>query len=587
MVAGTAQVRPEAVHPDASPPSCAPRPLPGLLRTAAARLVAAGTLAAAASSPGYAATVTDPFTLSTIDQGMWAADRLQGLGGTNTYEVFNRTFPNATFGDIVQTQVPGTGGTIPNPAWAVWRACIVASPFDPLCGGEPATTIPNPIPAQYLRNGAELRLSNMHLDFGVRTTLQLAPGSIASTVLGAGSLTAPDGPVAAGQLVTLGSAGGASGATLASDFDLINVGITPYVNLTARAVLEAWAAGINVIPSTEILNLPIHANTEFVGARIGDGGIELRAFGNDTFVAVPSGVGTNIGVPGIVPWPLSLFVGFPMGDVRLFVPQLDTPPQSVFDVDTGTVTNTQDTTTRLGGTGAISFGRLGIGVSGPTAIDFGQVNVDLDVLSLLAGYPLGLTAGVPLTAMVEINALDLDFGTYFGIGQNLSLTPGDIVVDLAFSAPVQVETAPGVFELLSAWTIRLGDPLSFLHPGGDLEVTPTYRLSDNTFSNLTQLFLTPGFTLDFMQLRFSGALFSALGLGDYRIFSQFIPVTGEPLPVYDFTDTDFALGGWTVAEGTALRILASAAAVPAPGTLLLLCVGVVALGFARRRYRAG
>ena len=401
-------------------------------------------------------------------------------------------------------------------------------------------------------------------------------------------LTIPDGPVAAGQIFTLGSSGGPNGATLSTDFGLLNAGLTPFINLTAKATLEAWLASVNVIPLSTIMNLDIHAEQEFVGLAIGDGGIELRTFGNSNFIPVPNGFGANIPVPGIVPPPLNLIVGFPMGDVQVFIPSLDTPPNTSFNSSTNTVTNSQDTETRLGSTPLINYGTIGLGVNGPTKIDFGKVDIDLDVFSLLGGVPLGISGGIPLTATVEINALDLDFGTFLGIGQLLTLKPEDIMVDLLFNVPVKIETSPGVFELRDFWAMKLGDALRIMQPDGDLEITPSYRLDDNLFTNLTELFLTPGFSLDFLQIKFGGVLFSALGLGDYKVFSQFIPVVGDPVPVHDFTDTSFALEGWTDSPGTTLRVLAATdvAYAPEPGTLAMLGFGLVGIGLVRR-WRVG
>jgi len=76
-----------------------------------------------------------------------------------------------------------------------------------------------------------------------------------------------------------------------------------------------------------------------------------------------------------------------------------------------------------------------------------------------------------------------------------------------------------------------------------------------------------------------------LGLGDYKVFSQFVPVTGSPIPVHDFTDTNFALGDWTDAPGTPLRILAAneVAAAPAPATLAVFGLGLALLVVLRRR----
>ena len=533
---------------------------------------AVSAVALLATGVANALTIDDSLNFSTTGQGMWASDKTQALGGTTTYTAFSHNFPNVTLGDIVSTPIA-------NPLWSIWKACVDINPFDTGCGSEPSTTIPGP------KNGAELALSNMHLDFGIKPTLQLAPGSVASNVQGAAQLTIPDGAVAPGQVFTLGSSGGANGATLSTDFGLLNMGLTPFVDLTAKATLEAWLAGSNVFPKSTIMNLDIHPEQELVGLAVGDGGIELRTFGNSTFIPVESGVGTNIPVPGIVPPPLNKFIGFPMGDVQAFIPSLDTPPNSSFDPSTNTVTNSQDTTTRLGSTPLINFGSIGLGVNGPTKIDFAKVDADLDVFSLLAETPLGISGGIPLTATVEINALDLDFGTFLGIGQLLTLTPKDIDVDLMFNVPVEIEVSPGVFELHDFWSMSLGDALHIIQPDTDLVITPRYRLSDNVFTNLTQLFLTPGFSLDFLQIKFGGALFDALGLGDYKVFSQFIPVTGNPIPVHDFTDTNFALGDWTDAPGTPLRILAAneVAAASAPATLAVFGLGLALLVVLRRR----
>ncbi|HEX9836605.1 MAG TPA: PEP-CTERM sorting domain-containing protein [Alphaproteobacteria bacterium] len=144
-----------------------------------------------------------------------------------------------------------------------------------------------------------------------------------------------------------------------------------------------------------------------------------------------------------------------------------------------------------------------------------------------------------------------------------------------------------MFEFKDEWSFRLGDILNIVHPGGDLDITPIYRLSDNLFSNLTQLFLSPGFSLDFLQLKFGGVLFSALGLGDFKVFGQFFPVTGAPAPVHTFANTSFALEDWTTDPGTTMRISAPAAAdvvaAPEPATLALFVVGLAGLFAIRRR----
>ena len=141
---------------------------------------AVSVLAPIGASAASAAEFLDPLLFSTSGQGMWAPDKTQALGGTTPFP-FNQTFPNVTLGDIVSTHVPGTGGTIPNPLWFVWKACIDISPIDPVCGGQPAQTISNPIPAQFIKNGAELNLTNMHLDFGLKTTCSWRPARSAPT----------------------------------------------------------------------------------------------------------------------------------------------------------------------------------------------------------------------------------------------------------------------------------------------------------------------------------------------------------------------------------------------------------------------
>ena len=97
---------------------------------------------------------TGPLQFATSGQSMWGPgqavtlDKQLFLGTT-----WNTPSTNLGIGitGSANSLVPGTGGTIPNPAWALWWTCDQADVLGTgVCGGEPSQTIANPIPAQYI-----------------------------------------------------------------------------------------------------------------------------------------------------------------------------------------------------------------------------------------------------------------------------------------------------------------------------------------------------------------------------------------------------------------------------------------------------
>ncbi|MEX2175719.1 MAG: PKD domain-containing protein [Pirellulaceae bacterium] len=384
------------------------------------------------------------------------------------------------------------------------------------------------------KDGIELKIDGA-LAIGVGGSIEVTSGSVDVNYPTTASLEVLDDAVLPGELFTIHTSENSGSPTLSTEFSELDASIRGILDASASISLQQYALGAHLININAGFDSGKFSH-EIFGTTIGAERIELRPFGQPSEVSVTGSLGKNISLPALPP-PLSKFVGFPLADVQLMTPDLNTPPHSTFDGEK--IVNSQLPVIRTG--------------DGITPIDFAKVDFDIDSLSLLSGLPLGFEFGVPLLSTFEINLLDTDLGAYFGIGQTMSFE-AELMVDLHFSTPAEVETEPGVFETRSVYRARVGEDVNVIHPGGELSIDPVYSLADNLFTNDTGVMLSPAFTANFLQLKITGVLNSLLGIaGDFYVFQDTLALS-DPLPIASIFDGQFSLEGFRDVAGQRLLV---------------------------------
>jgi hypothetical protein len=211
-----------------------------------------------------------------------------------------------------------------------------------------------------------------------------------------------------------------------------------------------------------------------------------------------------------------------------------------------------------------------------------DVNVDIDTLLPLfsAGMlpPLGgtLSAG-PLSLSFDL--LDVEAGPTLDLTQDFEFTP-TLLVDLTFSRPVTTRQGGVITPQVTSLTAPWDELPEIALDRGPVTVTPTLRLG-NTFSNTTGLDIDFEITADIVKFR--GMLESGpfeLDTGDLALFSA-RPVDTTLIPV-SLSQETFALEGFQTITAQPFQL----GAVPEPGTLGLLSIGVLALGAVSWRRRS-
>ena len=539
-------------------------------------------------------TVTDQLTFSTVDQSMWSPGDGDLVNKSFRVTLIDIDTGLSSLGEIFELST-----SIPNPAFLAWRvafnACRVAF-SDSICRN--GATIPfvgrvgglgNP-PAQTLsvdlgQNGLQITY-DVDIEAGLEGAVVVDSGKVDVTYPTTATLQADKPFYLPGDLVTLTFAELAGVPTMSTEFSDLDLSFGAWGSVDASAVLEAYVASLGgVLP---LFDVDTDFKREIFGVSLGQGEVGLRLAGLDPIIVDTTG-GLNVKTFSVKypPAPPEGEAGpfnISLADFQLQVPNLDTPPHSTWDPVAKALTNTQLPIDR----GIADEGDLNLIGSGagfhPT--DFAKADIDIDgILGATQGVILGLSAGIPGVVGVEGNLLDFDLGAFFGIGQTMTFQPAVDAI-LAFSAPVWVETSPGVFTEVTTHRMQPGDAFSFLHPGGDLTISPSYEL-DNTFTNITDLMISPVATLQALQLRLSGLVANQLGAGFNAALVHHVMPLADPVAAARLGNTEpFTLGGFSTLSGTDLVLSSSVQPVPEPTILALLALGVGTVA-RRRRRRAG
>jgi hypothetical protein len=423
-------------------------------------------------------------------------------------------------------------------------------------------------PAATVKDGTRVTFKDAELDLGINVKVELAPGTVNASQDFSIEMQLSTESAKEGELVTLSTSKALGDNTLASDFSVIDMGVSALTKLAYEVQFEQYILGLKTVNAT-----PINVDTglekrEILGLEVGEGALDLRTFGESNVLELTDGVGLEIGAPGIFPPPLDKFVKAPIADVTAFIPKLDV----------------EETAGPGNGAKVEVEKRPGNRTSDdPVLGDFAKVDLDMDVATVYASrIPMGLEFGVPIVANVQLDVLDADLGGFFSLAQNQSFEAGHINIRLDFSKPVEVEVSPGVFETRTEFVVKAGDDLNFRHPGGVLDFESTYELASNSYSNLTEFLFSPTFTYKFLN-----AGVNIIGVVDEEItMLEDVLELSDPIrlgqPVFD---SMFALDGFNTVSGASFSLAAgpAIATVPLPATGLLGLGAFAALGLFGRK----
>jgi len=470
-----------------------------------------------------AGAILDSGTLQTINQSMWAAGASPSLKNEvflgarwGTYD--GKPPEDVDVGVIVGsqfTQVPGTGGEIPNPGWAAWHAamaacqvvssrstcingtsavracapswlgggCTTIIPAIPGLGNEPRETLPNPINAQFIdtRTGLQGSLDTSG-EAGIVPWIDASGGSIDVAVPFSAVISMPD-DVQSGVDFLL------STSALVDNSALI----------TARA--PSFKAGVDGVLNMDN-DLSGTACVIFAGCETGSTPLDIHAgrFGiisidttENNFLRVAGGaygVG-SLGVPGIA-FNKQYDIYAPTPENPDGVDD-ETTPKKVPSPKMGdiTVRNPQDFS---GGIVA------GTNITFQTYQELLGINVSVTGLAELSVASPGFLANkieiVPHLLSITYALLDVGVGPRVGVEQTFGLD-SNLSVRLEFDKPItRIDSSgPTVFGD-GVVNVALGSNVSLRFDGEVGNLTKrTYFLDDPTFSNVTRATLDPGLKL--------------------------------------------------------------------------------------------
>ena len=534
------------------------------------RLSLAGSLIITSSSV-HALPTTYDLSFESSGQSMWGAGtafRKEESAFVGT-QWTNKTAP---FGTIV-----GSVSSIPNPLYAAWVICDEGDFLGTgICGSAPSTTI-----SVDTRNGARLNVNSsgkVGLEFGYT----IDSGSVDSTVNYSALAEIPDIAVRKTDVINLNTNSVFDSGSIATQSPKVEAYISAIMNLSGSVNATACAniplviggceSGSFDLPSVNldqrILSIDPNSLKVLDGVLPGDEPLAEVPILNQSLTleggatVVPPAVGFKLtgplGVTLANTLPPTPSVTVDMAEVEVQVPDIAT---------SGTKSSDSAIT---------SSGRD----------DLLSAQIDLDgAATLLAGLPpAGVNATLVDVAGFKIEAnldiIDVDAGPVLGITQDFELVP-TLMASIDFSNPIQMA---GMADLQTDWTGIWDDLPDFTL----LETTtfsPTFWI-DAMLTNEFGIDLGLVGTIDILKL---GATASAAG----RNLLNIGPISLNGLLGLDNTlfETDkltfpvsgrnpFELGGFNTVSANAFTINVNA---PEPRAILLIAIGLIALGVARRR----
>ncbi len=264
-------------------------------------------------------------------------------------------------------------------------------------------------------------------------------------------------------------------------------------------------------------------------------------------------------------------ISFSLADFVLSGPDLDTPAAPGFqcgdcvpyrnDVVNDWLTNT----TPVGNRTLIGGITDGDGIvlpfvnDGAQDVDLARIDLDLDVITVAAGVPLGVIISDPIGVFdVELNLLDLDLATFLSVDQALKFRP-NLEVILTFSVATEVRRVGDTdFVSTSQFTISAGESLEFRQPATGVSIVPTYSVRNNEFTNVTQLKASNAIQETLGQIKIGGYIGDNLKgvLDEDPNFAmlQLTPTLHDPISVWSSDTTPWSLDGFVERPQAALIV---------------------------------
>lgn len=321
------------------------------------------------------------------------------------------------------------------------------------------------------------------------------------------------------------------------------------------------------------------ADSEWLGANFSPSGIDIRIKEISLPIFSGSVLEKQFVVPGIIPQPG--VPSFSFASMGLSTAELNTPVEGGYncgdcvplrefiDAD-GVIHNTIPTGTRPVFSGLTDGSNLTWPVitDGMQDNDFFRMDLDLDVMSLIFGAPLGVVWEGPVIktkikdfgpiAAVELNVLDINISAFFSLDQHLSFDP-NMQVTLNFSPQVQVRLDGETdFNLLSSVTFSVGLSIEIIQPEGGVSISPTYKLSENRFINDTKINISTVLQETLLQMNLYGVIPDVVGggLGVPTNFAalKISPELTQPQPLFQSNITPASLQGFNDIQGKAIFI---------------------------------